>query len=139
MKLSARRLGQRRCRSVAVLTALLTLGLVAAAGGLAVARSGGRIAAPSASEPTVAVVQSASGPISVRRGSRGSRRALRGGDRLQLGDVIVPDLGGTAVIVVQRPAGVSSNANLIFIKPTSGTRPMVTLSGRPSREIVTIR
>jgi hypothetical protein len=132
------RLTRKRFRSLFAIAAL-TIGLLAAASTIAAARAGNRAGTTGAAPPVVAVVDSVSGPLSVRHGPGGPLRSLHKGGRLQLGDTVVPGRGAAARLSVHRPAAVPPETGLFFIKPAPGAHPAVLLSGTPSHLIVTIR
>jgi hypothetical protein len=117
----------------ALAVALLAVGLVAATG----AGSQGSARAGSA-QKIVAVVESASGQLSVKRHANGKLAALHSSGRIYFGDTVIPGRGAAAKFKATVPKGVSPDAQLFYIRPVAGTPHTVTMHGAGNTVEVTL-
>lgn len=131
------RRGRHRLRGVAAVTAagaiicavFLPAGLGTGSAGVAVQKVVGQVTSVSGSER-----------LSVRADRDAKSIRLREGDRLRLGDTVVAGRGVEVTLELVRPASVSADAQLIFIRPPAGTtlELKITLSRRGTVTTVTI-
>lgn len=106
-------------RTTRLAAAAAALALLAAL--LFVLIAGRPAGADSPRSPIVGKVKALAGTKALRITSRGgARRPARSGSKLRLGDTLDPGAGVQATVDLKIPTGVSTDAELIYVKPSDG-------------------
>ena len=86
----------------------------------------------------VAVVESSSGPLTIRRHLTGRDAPARAGATVDYHDTLLVGPRVTARVRVRVPAGHSANEELLYVKPVKGSHESITIVREASSVLLTI-
>lgn len=122
---------------------MLAFGLAAAAAWVLASGDPGATASPTATPAAAATVvgevtslRAGAGKLRATPAGGGRKTSLRKGSDLRRGDVIDIGPGVKATILLTRPAGVPTDAELVFVRSSDGRERDLALKAKGSRQTV---